>query len=339
VTYVEWLRVRNCLRVLAIVLAVCIGVCLILRLTSLRWDNVSSQIDALKKDPGTTVSQLILLDGTHRTVIDDPKKKTHVVVDDRGYKGKRITITGPASMSHTMHNDRVIVGSIDVRESRNRDVTTTVIDTNQTAPFIYYMGIADLAALIVATCLGAPLARENDGHLEIALTKPVSRTGFSLGVIGVDVAGILASSAMAIAALLVCQMMFELPRIDLSGLNAQAALMGVIFPVTWYMMLCAATASLRRAYGVILGLAWPVAILVAVFGAIPWGRSLAGQAFHWLFFALSRIDPLTYVTFPGSTDITLARMAPDFGIRALALAALFVAYAVAAVVQWRRVEA
>jgi hypothetical protein len=339
VTYAEWLRVRNCLRILAIVLAVCIVLVFILRVTTLRWDNIGSQLNALEKDTGSRVTQTVLPDGTHRTVIDDPRKQAHVVIDDHGYNGKHIVITEPAKMSHTMHNDQVIVGSINVHESRSNKMTTTVIDTNGTAPFIYYMAIADLVALIIATCLGAPFARENDGHLEIALTKPVSRVRYALGVIGVDIVGIVASSLMAVVTILICQLMFELPRIDMTGLNAEAAAMGIIFPVAWYAMLCAATASLRRGYGIVLGLAWPAAILVTVFGAVSWGRSILGEVAHTVFYILSRIDPLTYVTVPGTAEINLARVLPDFGIRATVLVALFLVYAAVAIVQWRRVEA
>jgi hypothetical protein len=339
VTYVEWLRVRNCLRVLAIVLAVCIAIVFILRVTTLRWDNIGKQINTWETDPGSRVTQTVLPDGTHRTLIDDPRKQTHVVIDDHGYNGKHIVITEPAKMSHTMHNDQVIVGSIEVHESRNRKTTTTVIDTNGTAPFIYYMSIADIVALVMATCLGAPFARENDGHLEIALTKPVSRTRYALGAIGVDIVGILAASLMAILTIFICQLMFELPRVDVAGLNAEAIAMGIIFPITWYAMLCAATSSMRRGYGIVLGLAWPAAILVTVFGAISWGRSLLGQIAHTVFYLLSRIDPFTYITVPGTASITLSRILPDFGVRATILIALFLVYAAVAIVQWRRVEA
>ena len=80
-----------------------------------------------------------------------------------------------------MMTDHVNVGSIQVMESRHGSMTTTVIDTNGAVPMIYYMLLADIVALIVATILAAPFAREIDGHLEIALTKPISRVRFALG--------------------------------------------------------------------------------------------------------------------------------------------------------------
>jgi hypothetical protein len=338
-TYVEWLRVRNALRVVAIVLGVVIVITLILRLSALRWDNLDSQIGQWMSDPGTKISRTTLPDGTRRTTIDDVKAKTTVVIDDRGYQGKHIVVTEPRGKHHEDETKATVFGSFEVHESHTRTTDTTIVDTNGTTPFLYYMAIADVVALIVATMLGAPFARENDGHLEVALTKPISRVRLAVGTMGVDIIGIVASSPMTVVALLICQSMFELPRFTLNGVNMQSVIMGVIFPVTWYAMLCAATSSLKRGFGVVLGLSWPVAILVTVFAVISWGNSFVGQAVHSIFWIVSRIDPLTYLVFPGGNDISVARPMPNFIPRASILLTLFVIYAAAAIVQWRRVEA
>src|SRR5262249_39339679 len=179
-----------------------------------------------------------LPDGTKRTIWDNAHAQTHVVIDDHGYRGKHIVVTEPASRAHNEH-DNVAVGSIHVAESQNGSLSTTVSDTNGSVPMLYYMAFADVVALIVAMCLAAPFAREIDGHLEIALTKPVSRARYALGVIGADVVGIVAASFMTIVALYLCQLLFESARVDFSGVNARAIVMGIAAPLAWYALLIA----------------------------------------------------------------------------------------------------
>jgi hypothetical protein len=338
--YVEWLRVRNVLRVTAIVLGVLILVVLIARISLSRYMTYDAWIQHLQLEPGSKVSRSVLPDGTKRTVIDDPADETRVVLDDLGYGGRHIVISEPTSRSHE-HTEHVNVGSINVSTSRNGRFTMTTIDTNSSVPLLFYMIFADVVALVIATCLGAPFARENDGHLEIALTKPASRVRLAAGIMFADAVGIVAASFMTIVTLYICQLLFESPRLDFSGINAQALAMGIALPLCWYAMLAAATASMRRGYGAVLGFAWPIAILVAVFGIIPWGNSLVGSAMHTVFWFLSRFDPLTYASMQVSRTGNEA-MSPaqaTFALRYTIELALFAVYAIAAVVQWRRVEA
>ncbi len=343
-SYVELLRVRNVLRVLAIVLGALIVISLVLRIYFNRYvtDDMAF-IQHVQMAPGAKVTHTTLPDGTPRTIIDDPHDQTHVTIDNLGYGGRHIVITEPRKKSH---EDNVTIGSIQVFESANGKNSTTVIDTNGATPFMFYMAIVDVMAFIIATVLGATFARENDGHLEFALTKPASRERFAFGVMGVDVGGIIVGSVMTVVALLICQSMFEIPHFDFTGINAQAIAVGLIVPLTWYAMLNAATASLRRGYGAILGFAWPVAILVTVFGIISWGDSLLGKAVHGFFWLLSRIDPLTYLAFPAQTDAhngtavtTVGATAASFGMRISIECLLLIIFVALALYQWRRVEA
>ncbi len=339
-TYVEWLRVRNVLRVLAIVLGILIAISLVLRISFNRYitdDNAFIQHVTMAK--GARVAHEVLPGGINRTHIDDPGDNTHIIVDDLGYGGRHIVITEPRKNS-THHGDHVTIGSVEVKETENADTTTTVIDTNSSVPFLYYMMIADIMAFVIATVLGAPFARENDGHLEYALTKPVSRIGFAFQTMGVDIVGIVAASLMTIVALVICQSMFEVPHFDFSGVNLQAILIGIAAPLAWYAMLNAASASLRRGYGAVLGFAWPVAILITVFGTISWGDSLVGGAVHNIFWTISRIDPLTYISTPSQREAMHGTLvAPYFGIRITLECLLFLVYMTLALFQWRRVEA
>ncbi len=339
-TYVEWLRVRNCLRVLAISLGVFILIVLVLRIS---YNKYITEDDAIishaKMQAGTTVTHSALPDGTKRTTINDPKDRTTIVIDNHGLNGRHITITEPASTSHH-HESHGVIGSVHVNEARSGNMSITTIDTNGTVPFVFYMAFADVVAFIIATCLAAPFARESDGHLEYALTKPVSREGFAVGTIAVDAAAIVAASVMTIITLIICQAMFEIPTFDFSGVNIEAILMGIAAPFAWYAFLTAATASMKRGYGAVLGFAWPVAILLVVFGTVSLGDSLVGQLVHNVSWVISRVIPLSYISFAirESSNGQLAGT-ENFGPRLAIECVLFIIYSALAVIQWRRVEA
>ena len=341
-TYVEWLRVRNCLRVLACVLGVSILLVLVVRISFNREINSDEAfISHVKMQPGTTVAHSVLPDGTKRTTINDPADRTTVVIDNLGNAGRHVVITEPSSKKDTESLSRATIGSVHINEERHGDMSTTTIDTNGTVPFVYYMAFADLVAFLVATLLAAPFAREGDGHLEYALTKPVSREAYAVGAIAVDLGGIVAASIMTIVALILCQLMFEVPSFDFSGVNLSAILMGIMAPFAWYAFLTACTASLKRGYGAILGFAWPVAILISVFAVIPWGHSILGELTHNIFWIVSRVDPLSYISMNITENNATGELTgpANFAMRITIEFALFIIYSALAVFQWRRVEA
>jgi hypothetical protein len=336
--YVEWLRIRNCLRVVLIVLAIFVVLAVILRVSASRYLSSEAWIAHLATQNGAKETHTVLPDGTKRMTIDDPTDHTHVVVDDHGYAGRHIVITEPSSRAHD-ERSHVNVGSIQVVESHHGSMTTTVIDTNGAVPMLYYMAIADVVALIVATILAAPLAREIDGHLEIALTKPCSRARYALGVIGIDVLGIVAASVLTVVAFYLCQLLFESPRLDFSGINGHAVAMGIAVPLAWYTMLCAATTWLNRAYGAVQGFAWPVAIFIGILAAIHPGNVVA-LFVHDIAWAISRLDPLSYVSMATPTSHgTIAYAGENFALRLSIVLSFFVVYGALAVWQWQRVEA
>ena len=336
--YVEWLRIRNCLRVVAIVLAILVALAVILRISANRYMSSEAWIAHLAMHKDAKETHRVLADGTKRMIIDDPDEQTRIVVDDHGYAGRHIVITEPTRRAHE-EKSNVEIGSIHVVESRDGSMTTSTIDTNGSVPMIYYMALADVMALIVATILAAPLAREIDGHLEVTLTKPCSRLRYALGVIGVDVIGILAASVLTIVAFYLCQVLFESPRLDFSGINARAIAMGMALPLAWYAMLCAATTWLNRSYIAVLGFAWPVALLIGVLTLIPPGNVVA-LFVHDVAWTLSRLDPLSYVSIATPADNgTVSYAGDNFGWRMSAEVLFFVVYGALAVWQWHRVEA
>ncbi|HTU71769.1 MAG TPA: hypothetical protein VMF11_15810 [Candidatus Baltobacteraceae bacterium] len=337
-TYVEWLRVRNALRVVAIILGVFLLVAVVLRISYNRQLATDEIIEHISSHPHTT-THVTLPGGVPRTIITYPDDGTVITIDNVGWGGRHVVVTEPLSHHEDIH--QITIGSIHAVQTRSGNKSVTTFDTDAPAPFYFYMAVADVIALIVATVLAAPFAREADGHLEIAATKPVSRAAYAAGAIGVDVAGIVLASLMTVVALLIAQAFFEIPRVDFSGVSIQVVLMGVAFPLAWYAMLAAATSSLRRGYGAVLGFAWPVVLIVVTFAHVPLGDSIFGQVINHFCWAVSRILPLTYANFQFNEDQATGQIiAPgNFGLRVAIEAVLFLVYSALAVAQWRRVEA
>jgi hypothetical protein len=336
--YVEWLRVRNCLRVVAIVLAIFVLLAVVLRVSFSRYLTPEGWIAHMALDRTTKETHTVLPDGTKRTILDDPADRTRVVIDDHGYAGERIVVTEPSDRARRENEDRSHLGSIVITQSPHGATTTTVINTNGSVPMLYYMGIADVTALIVATILAAPFAREIDGHLEVALTKPCPRLRYALGAIGADVLGVVVASFLTVIAFYCCQLLFETPRLDFSGINAHAVAMGVALPMAWYAMLCAATTWLNRSYGTVLGFAWPVALVISALTALEPNNAVA-LFVHDVAWVLSRLDPLSYASYTASPGPKALAEAATFGWRLSIEVLLFVVYGALAVWQWQRVEA
>jgi hypothetical protein len=211
------------------------------------------------------------------------------------------------------------------------------MEGNHEMSFGYFVVFGAVVALIVATMLGAPFARENDGHLEVALTKPVDRISLALMTIGVDAVGIIAALAVGTLFGIGLHTIFFPPWITFHFVDLIMIVSGLIAPLSWYAMLAAATSSLRRGYGAILGIAWPVAAIVAGLSLIDPNDNALAALIHTVFWTVSRIDPLVYMNFE-AVDMKMGAD-PTWLLRLTMLAVLAAGYGVAAVAQWRRVEA
>jgi hypothetical protein len=339
--YVEWLRVRGVLKWTAIVLVVLLAIAGAFRLSVLGMhSDALSFVHAMEHKNDSRVTHVTLPDGGRRTVIDNARDRVHVVVDDYGYAGKRIRIVDSSSGDHPPKT--IVMGSMHVESSTNGRQTITTVETNRPERVAYDAAFATFVALILATILGAPFARENEGHLEIAFTKPIDRTALALRIIGVDLLGLLIGWLMTEVALILAYAMFQAPHFTFSGSDAIVIALGWCGVAAWYGLLCAATASMRRAFGVILGLAWPVSIVLIVLAKFRLGSSLAAQAVHGVATVFGVVHPWYYLHF-GPPVVVDGRGAGAYAISpALELPVLFVlaiVYLLIAVVQWRRVEA
>ncbi len=191
--------------------------------------------------------------------------------------------------------------------------------------------VAGFIASIIATVLGSVLAQENNGHLELALTKSYSRDAYATTVIAVDMAAIVLAELVAFAFILVHILIFHHATNQLVAGPEPVfnALRFLLFPLAWYAIIVGLSARLRGA-AVIQALIWPLAIGLAAMREIP--ASGAWQVWHDMFVAINAFNPLTYISHgAGASD--------SGAVGATVLATLVIAGYAGAVLQWRRVEA
>ena len=348
--YVEWLRAARCLKCMLWVLGVLFVLIVVAEysflnvgsrssLSGVEMHTSSGDINAREILNGATTTYSTLPDGTKRTTIVNAAKGVRVTVDDHGYFGKHVEI-----FERSVHGSEKLIGIGPVSFQRVAvpGGSKVTIDTNKPEDFAYLAAIATFVALIIATILGAPFARQNDGHLEIALTNPAPRTTLGLGAILADIAGIAAAWLMTVGMLFLAHVAQNAPNYTYGPLDTEVIVLGFAGVLAWYAMLCAATASMRRAYGVVLGISWPIAALVAFLAKADLGDAPMAQLVHWIATPLSWIDPFNYLHFgpaftvdgrpAGSLAVSLQNELP-------ALLILALVYVTLAIVQWRRVEA
>jgi hypothetical protein len=322
--YTEWLRVRGTLKWISIVLGVLVLLCGIARVATLRYD-ATGFIHGLQNEPDSKVTVTTLPDGTKRTVIVNDRKRVRATIDDHGYDGQHIDVIdrnpGHANSMHMM------MGSLSIQTDNTGSGDETVIDTNTPTFFGDFTVLGLVIALIAATILGSPFAKESDGHLEIALTKPIGRASLALQTMLVDGVGVIAAFAIGIVFGLIVHAIFQSLKIRITWQDGASIAVALLGSIAWYAMLNALTASMKRAYGVVVGLAWPIAGMVLVLAGLPPGNAVRDML-RTVFHAVSFIDPLNY--------LNLAVVTPN---QLILLAVLALVYGTLAALQWRRVEA
>ncbi len=204
--------------------------------------------------------------------------------------------------------------------------------------FIALFGTAALlVGGIMATVLGAPLAKENDGHLEIAWTKPFSRTQYATAVTLVDAACLVISVLLGFVTLVAILRVVHAPITWAfsAGVFVNIARFA-LFPLAWYGLLNALSASARggaRAQGLI----WLIAIVLVVLYAVP-----LPAVWHTIMVALNIVNPLIYVQYHES-DFSLITGPSSTALPGLtsgiALALIAVGGWALATLQWRRLQA
>ncbi|HEV2909201.1 MAG TPA: hypothetical protein VGX02_07975 [Candidatus Eremiobacteraceae bacterium] len=208
--------------------------------------------------------------------------------------------------------------------------------TSSPTTFVELLGAASLlVGGIMATIWGNALARENDGHLEVAWTKPVSRTTYATSVMLVDGVGLLLSVVLGFFALVLILIDVRAP---ITFSVAPSSLMDIarflLFPLAWYALIVALSARLRGG-GVVQGLIWPIALGLTGIAAAP-----LPPVWHTIAMIISLLNPMTYLQYHQNdfSLMTSTIMAPAL-LSDIALAVFVIGGWMLATTQWRRMEA
>jgi len=339
--YAEYLRAKGALRIALILLGIFLLVGIIFRI-AVHGPTVNQWVSNLENSPTAHVTRTQLPDGSTRIVIEDPQKQTYAVVTQSGQR-IHMDIREPASSRHA-RRDVVSMGSMNMNEDVHNGVAHTVIEYS--GGFAYDLGLLFLVTipmgLLVSTILAGPLAKENDGHLELAWTKPVSREQYALACFAADIPAIIISQLLCIAVTLIATFMFVVPRFSYGPHVGWNILVALLAPIAWYALLTAASASFKRGPGLVIGLGWMFAIIVP---SVAGGLSEAAKyntiaaVFYAIFHTLAYLDPISYLEFRNRESTIGTGFGLPIQSVVAALAALSIGYITLSVLQWRRVEA
>lgn len=343
--FVEFLRAKRAVQIALILLGLFLAVVIVFRVTvSFHGSSIEQWELGLQQSPTAHVTRSTLSDGSKHIVVDDPQRQTRAEIFER--PGGRIDMEVTEPKSASGGHDSFSIGSVSINESTNDGQTRTIVHYMRDVPR-FELGILFLVTipmgLIVASLLGGALSKENDGHLDLAWTKPVSRERYALAAIVMDAAAIIVSQLLTIAVTLAATLMFFVPRFSYGDHMGWYVFMALAGPLAWYACVTAASASLKRGPGIVIGLGWVAAIIIPSIAA---GLSSLAQVnqvaawFHAIFIALAYIDPVTYLSFSGAHGSSVRNaVGTSIPVSAGILLALFVGYAALALVQWRRLEA
>ena len=192
---------------------------------------------------------------------------------------------------------------------------------------------ASVVASIFATVLGASLAAENDGHLAVAWTKPVSKTAHALTKLAIDVAAIAALYCIACAAVFIYFFAaHDLWRfITVPTDTWQQLVRFLLAPIAIYGLMQAVTSTLVRQTSAALAFTW-----IGLFALGTLGGSPLPPPYHDAIALINFANPLVYMKF----EIENSGAVITYGLSAAttALALIAAGGMAAAIYRWQRVE-
>lgn len=206
-------------------------------------------------------------------------------------------------------------------------------------PLAALMAGATFASAIIAMIFGCALARQNNGHLPLVWTRPVSRDRFALTITVVHLAGIAAAFVMTLAATLAVFAIFgALDAITATGevpVNSSTITHMVLFPLSWYGLVLAITTSMRSGAGFMPFGAWILGSLLVGLDASHLFSGASGIVIN----VLDHVNPLYYFSGHFDQGGSNQSMVTNVGVAIAGLAGIAVVGYVAALAQWRRLEA
>src|ERR1700737_625732 len=197
-----------------------------------------------------------------------------------------------------------------------------------------FFAIAGVVAAIFAGIYGGSLSDENDGHLALAWTKPVSRTRYALAIMSVDLA--LVAFVFALIVVLIADTIAQHGGAHMITVDRDAWLnlaRFMLVAAAWFGLAQALTASLRQHSGTVRGVSVAIAAILLGLGAanLP---PVWNDAVHFLNF----FNPLAYSAYSDGQTLPLYPFG-TWGLNLAGLAAIAIIGVVLALLQWRRLEA
>ena len=324
--YVERLRSWRVMRVFLIILALLFVLGLVGRLSGHGQMNIGEYA----VPSGARAVHSMAPDGSKLTTYHG-KHGQIVVVRTAPNGDQTLKITEPATAGATA--SRAHVGTITITETPHGKRITTIIHNSNRIPLDALFVVAAFLVSIFTSILGLSLSAENDGHLELAWTKPIGRVGYAGVSMAVDTAAALALLAVTVV--------LEVALLPVYGaLRYLAADAGTLLTILWcilyvlavYGVVMATTASLRRASGVALAILWPALLILPGLTDIRW---LNIGTFAR---AVDTINPVAYLyTMTAHASHTLLPAGMSYEIPALAI--ITAVGLLASIAQWRRLEA
>jgi hypothetical protein len=227
----------------------------------------------------------------------------------------------------------VITAFIQVVALASHEAMTTAKASHE---WVELFGVAGFLAAFMATALGSTLALEND-HLEVAWTRPRSRTNYATALMAVDAAAILIAQLIAFAFIMLHMALYHRAEPLISGPNdALNAARFALFPIAWYGLIVALSASMRGRANLVQCLIWPVLLGLAGSAAAP-----LPQIWHRIMAGINLINPLSYITYhAGESDVQIIMGAglPNVVFSLAALALMVALSWFVATYQWRRLQ-
>jgi hypothetical protein len=214
------------------------------------------------------------------------------------------------------------------------------IDISNTQAVLAIIGYAAaITAAIFASIFGSSLAIENDGHLEIAWTRPISRTRNALGKLLIDVAAIVTVFVLCYATgWLVVGLLGDHPfNLAYDGASLLKVARFLAFPLAWFGLTQALTAGIKGGwFGAIVGPLWPVCQGLFAVGLLP-----LSAPWHRIWQIANIPNPIAYFPFWVFDENVFHVYQFGYGvvIDAIALVAIAIIGITLATLRWQRLEA
>jgi hypothetical protein len=162
-------------------------------------------------------------------------------------------------------------------------------------PLFVFAPLAMFLSMIYASAAGLSLNQEAQ-TLALSWTKPVSRVAIALRIVAVDLALIVASHIFAWLVILGV-LVSARGSIAMSGEALPIFVLALGVAIMWYGLIVALTAALPAGGGAVMGLLWPVALIVSQLRG-----AFADSTLDTIVLVINTINPLAYMNFSVSAD-------------------------------------